>query len=112
VDDTSSKGRMWVQIKGLVPDEFLPGTVRPVEIFGRRYAVARTEEGFFAALDRCPHAGGSLGEGSLEGDRIVCSMHGKEFDVHDGSCATDSDLEASVVEVKVQDDKIFVETDR
>ena len=112
VDETAGKGRMWVQVKGLVPDEFLVGAVRPVEIFSRRYALARTDAGFFAALDRCPHAGGSLGEGTLRGDHIVCSMHGYEFDVRDGSCSSDPDLQASIVEVKVQEDKIFLETDR
>lgn len=112
VDEEAGKGRIWVQVKGLVPDEFPVGTVRPVELFGRRYALARTDEGFFAALDRCPHAGGSLGEGELKGGVIACSMHGYEFDLHDGSCESDPDLVASIVEVMVQDDKIFVETDR
>lgn len=111
-EDVADKGRMWVQVKGLVPEEFLVGSVRPVEIFGRRYALARTGDGFHAVLDRCPHAGGSLGEGRLVRDRVACSMHELEFDVRDGSCESDPDLVATVVEVKVQDDMIFVETDR
>ncbi len=103
---------MWVQVKGLVPGEFPAGTVRPVEIFGRRYALARTDAGFFATADRCPHAGGSLGEGELQDGALACSMHGYRFDLSDGSCESDPDLSASIVEVKIQDSKLFLETDR
>ncbi len=44
----------------------------------------------FAALDRCPHDGGLLSTGFLDGDRLVCARHGWEFDVNTGTCSTAS----------------------
>jgi len=41
--------------------------------------------GVFYALDnKCPHMGGSLGDGTLDGNHIVCPRHGATFDVTTG----------------------------
>ena len=41
--------------------------------------------GDFHALDnKCPHMGGSLGDGTLDGNHIVCPRHGATFDVTTG----------------------------
>ena len=109
--ESPGKGRIFVQVKGLRPDDVLRESVRPVEIFGRRYALARTGDGgFYALADRCPHAAGSLGEGSLDGTELACSMHGWTFDVTNGECTSGEESEVATFEVKVEDDKIFVET--
>jgi len=60
------------------------GQVRCFSIAGRRLAVGRTARGFFALDDRCPHAGGSLGEGLLDGEAVVCPIHGHAYDVTTG----------------------------
>ncbi len=39
---------------------------------------------FYAIDDRCPHMGGSLSAGKLEGDRVICPKHGTMFDVKTG----------------------------
>ena len=46
--------------------------------------VVRTPTGLRAFEGRCPHQGTMLGEGELEGDRIVCRAHGWRFDVDSG----------------------------
>jgi nitrite reductase/ring-hydroxylating ferredoxin subunit len=32
----------------------------------------------------CPHAGGPLGEGGIEGDEVTCPWHGSRFCLRDG----------------------------
>ena len=39
---------------------------------------------FYAVNNKCPHMGGSLFEGNLEGYTIVCPRHGSGFDVRTG----------------------------
>ena len=46
--------------------------------------VARTESGLRAFQGRCPHQGALLGEGELDGDRLVCRNHRWEFDAATG----------------------------
>jgi len=69
--------------------DFDAGKVRAVEIAGRRLAVGRSDNGFFAAADSCPHAGASLGEGMLDGDFLVCPLHAYAYDVRTGDCEED-----------------------
>jgi len=42
-------------------------------------------EAIFALDATCPHAGGPLNEGTVEGDAIVCPWHGSKFRLSDGS---------------------------
>jgi len=39
----------------------------------------------YAMADTCPHAGGPLNEGTLEGRSVICPWHGSQFDLADGS---------------------------
>lgn len=38
------------------------------------------------APDRCPHDGGPLSDGFIEGNHLICSRHGWEFDLVSGQC--------------------------
>jgi nitrite reductase/ring-hydroxylating ferredoxin subunit len=40
---------------------------------------------FYATPNECPHAGGPLCEGTLEGAIIECPWHGSKFDVRTGA---------------------------
>lgn len=51
-------------------------------------AVGRLADGRGVVVpDRCPHDGGPLSDGFVEGDSIVCARHGWEFDAASGACA-------------------------
>ena len=60
-----------------------PVTVRVNE---RDVALARCEFGDAPhALDnRCAHRGGQLGDGTIQGDDIICPLHGYDYDLHTG----------------------------
>ena len=60
------------------------GQVVCIRVAGRRLAVGRSERGYFALDDACPHAGGSLSEGMLEGSALVCPIHGYAYDIVTG----------------------------
>ena len=110
-DDARTKGRMWVQAAGVRPDEVLHGSVHQVTVFGARYALYKTDDGeFYATVDSCPHAGGPLGEGALDGHEVTCPFHDWSFDVRDGSCTSGADLSVRTVEVRVEDDIVMLET--
>lgn len=55
--------------------------------------------GTISVLDGvCPHEEGPLGEGSIEGGRVVCPWHGYAFDPKTGVSADDPDMKARVYE--------------
>lgn len=51
----------------------------------RRLVVARTEQGYVAFDDRCPHRGGSLAGGTMTCGTVTCPWHGSQFDVRTGA---------------------------
>ena len=44
-------------------------------------AVFRIGDAVYAIDDSCPHAGGSLSNGKLQGTRVICPVHGLKFDL-------------------------------
>ena len=87
--------------------EIAAGRAMRVDIGERAFAVGRVADRFFAVDNACPHAGWSLEYGSLEGKRLVCSLHRWGFDVFTGECLLSSDelgtylvrVEAGVLEI-------------
>ncbi len=49
-----------------------------------KVAVFRVGERCAAINNRCPHAGGSLGEGEFDGTEVQCPLHGFRVDVWKG----------------------------
>ena len=61
---------------------------RSVEVSGLRVALFRYGLEVVALTDRCPHAGGSLGQGWVEEGEVVCPLHQWRFKLADGRCTT------------------------
>jgi nitrite reductase (NADH) small subunit len=82
------------------------GEVAEFTIQGRALCVARIR-GAVSVLDGvCPHDGGPLGEGIVEGGRVVCPWHGYAFDVRTGLTEDDPDIKAQVLEAAVADGEL------
>jgi nitrite reductase (NADH) small subunit len=65
--------------------EIPPGTAKPVLVEGREVALFHLGGQFYAIDNCCPHQGGPLAEGWIEGTVVVCPWHAWCFDVRDGS---------------------------
>jgi 3-phenylpropionate/trans-cinnamate dioxygenase ferredoxin subunit len=51
---------------------------------GSKILLAKAGDKFYAAQGRCPHMGGTLAEGTLEGTVVTCPFHDGQFDLTDG----------------------------
>lgn len=60
------------------------GTMREVDSDGHPLLVANVGGAFYVSDGRCPHLGGHLPEGVLEGAIVTCPRHGSQFDLTDG----------------------------
>lgn len=90
-------------VKVLVVEDILAGTKKKVEVNGKQVFIANLDGIFFAMADKCPHMGGSLAEGSLEGNLIVCPRHHAKFDVTTGKAVGNAKI--AFLKVKVNDAK-------
>ena len=65
-------------------DELNDGEMRMVNIEGREIMIARVGDSYYASDNRCPHMGGNLSMGKLEGTVVTCPRHHSQFDLTDG----------------------------
>ena len=65
--------------------ELANGAMKEVTVQDKPILLARVEDKFYATQSRCPHMGGNLSKGKLEGTVITCPLHGSQFDLKDGS---------------------------
>jgi nitrite reductase/ring-hydroxylating ferredoxin subunit len=65
-------------------DDVPPGAVRCVQAGERTYALTNLRGRLYALDNNCPHNGGPLGKGELQGDELVCPWHGWRWDVTSG----------------------------
>lgn len=65
-------------------DDVPAGEGRAVTLSGRRIALFRAEDGWFALDARCPHLGGPLADGIVARSTVICPLHERRFDLRSG----------------------------
>lgn len=65
-------------------DEVPLGEGKRVEVAGKTIALFNVGGSFYAIDDTCPHAGGPLSEGFLEGEVVICPWHSSGFEIKTG----------------------------
>lgn len=83
---------------------------------GRIVAVGNEEIALFRVADRmcaltnaCPHHGGPIGDGALDGKIVTCPWHGWEFDVTTGKMPVNPRIGIKTYAVQQEGDDIKVE---
>jgi uncharacterized membrane protein/nitrite reductase/ring-hydroxylating ferredoxin subunit len=66
-------------------DELEVDQMKLLHVGDRRIVLARTERGYAAFDDHCPHRGGSLAGGTMICGTVQCPWHGSQFDVTTGA---------------------------
>ncbi len=87
------------------------GEARCFDVAGRKIALARVDDGFFAIDDTCSHADYSLSEGDVDVDEcaLECPAHGSLFDLRTGEALTlPAIAPVCVHDVSVSEDGVFV----
>ena len=66
-------------------NDLTEGTMKKYQVQGTEILIARVEGIYYAAQNKCPHFGGDLSKGKLEGTTVTCPRHGSQFNLTDGS---------------------------
>lgn len=97
------------RIKVGTRSDLAPGKCRMVEVDGRVFALFNVDGTYYATENTCPHSGGPLGEGDLDGSVVTCPWHGWQFDVTTGECLIRGNVRIGAFDVRVEGDDLFVE---
>jgi 3-phenylpropionate/trans-cinnamate dioxygenase ferredoxin subunit len=86
-------------------DELKDGEKKKITINDRVILLTRIQDTYYAIDNKCPHMGGSLYDGNLEGVNIVCPRHGSVFDVRTGKVIKNGKI--AFINLKVNDTRAF-----
>ncbi|MCS6859700.1 MAG: non-heme iron oxygenase ferredoxin subunit [Abditibacteriales bacterium] len=95
-------------VKVATTDQLPPGQGMTVQVKGEYVALFNVDGAFYAIDDTCPHAGGPLGQGTLEDCIVTCPWHGWRFNVTTGVSPVVSSIAVKKYEVKVEGNEVFV----
>jgi nitrite reductase (NADH) small subunit len=84
-----------------------PGSVMEFMSGEQPYAICNWGGTVTALNGVCPHRGGPLGQGIVEGAKIVCPWHGWEFDLATGNNEYTPNLSVSSFELKVDGESVY-----
>ena len=98
---------MWT--KACKADAIEEGKGLTVYLNGRQVALFKSKGEIFAIDNVCPHQGGPLGEGCLDGEEVTCPWHAWAFNIKTGECQTALGTRQAVFKVKIENGDAFVE---
>ena len=93
-------------VKVAVTTDISVGTAKKVVAGGKDILLSNIDGSYYAISNTCPHMGGSLSEGTLEGGIITCPRHGSKFDVKTGKVVANGKL--FFISFKVKDDQSYL----
>jgi len=95
-------------VRAIAVADLPPGQATEVTVEGQPIALFNVGGTFHALVNRCPHRGGPLGQGFLDGVEVSCPWHNWTFNVTTGENVVSAEMKVSRHEVKVEDGHVFV----
>ncbi len=92
-------------IKVAETSELTSGQKKKVTVEGKDILLVNVGDTYYALSDKCPHMGGSLSEGILDGTTITCPRHGAKFDIKTGDCIGEAKI--AFLKIKVKENRKF-----
>jgi nitrite reductase (NADH) small subunit len=76
---------------------------------GKTICIANVNGSYRAMDNVCPHRGGPLGQGMVEGGKVVCPWHGWAWDTVTGAASQSSQMKVTVYPLKIQGGDVLIE---
>ena len=95
---------MWIEAASVT--EIPVGSSKIVSHKRMELALFHTEEGYFCIENFCPHAGGPLGEGCLQGYMVTCPWHSWDFDVRSGRLCHNTEVAVPTYACRVTEEAV------
>jgi nitrite reductase/ring-hydroxylating ferredoxin subunit len=89
--------------------ELPEGSLLEVTQSGRLYALCNVGGEVRALSGVCPHHGGPLGQGALEGSYVACPWHAWQFDSATGACVFNDELRIPTYPVRIEEGQILID---
>ena len=88
--------------------DIVPGSAKAVVVGGREIALFNVGGTFYALDNTCPHQGGPLAEGWIEGMQVTCPWHAWTFKLADGKMTLGDFASVDAFDVRVEGESVLV----
>lgn len=85
-----------------------PNSGKTVVVDRREIALFNVDGTFYALDNTCPHQGGPLAEGWIEGDTVTCPWHAWCFKMTDGKMTLGDYASVDAFDVRIEGDRVLV----
>lgn len=92
-------------IKVAQTDEVKDGEKKIISLNNKVLLITNIQDSYYAIDNKCPHMGGSLFDGNLDGYHITCPKHGSVFDVRTGKVVKNGKI--VFINLKVKDTQAY-----
>ena len=80
-----------------------------LEADGRKFTLAKWEEGYFAFASKCPHASGRMAAGYINPlGQVVCPLHRYAFDMKNGRNTSGEGYFLKTYPIEMRQEGIFI----
>ncbi len=98
--------KRWTQVAKV--EDCPPGGTLEVVAEGTVIGLFNVDGTMYALDGVCPHQGGPLGQGQLEGCILTCPWHGWQFNVQTGQHQINPNAKHRRFETKIEQDAVYV----
>jgi NAD(P)H-dependent nitrite reductase small subunit len=88
-----------------------PGEGRAITLEGRRIAIFRTGERWYALDAHCPHLGGPLADGIVADRTVICPLHERRFALDTGEALSGGPC-VQAHEIEVRNGEVYLQLAR
>ena len=85
------------------------GSVTEASIGREHYAICNVDGRIHALAGTCPHRGGPLGQGAVNGASLTCPWHAWEFDCSTGANDYNPEVKIATFTVQISGDDILID---
>ncbi len=85
-----------------------PGEVTEAEVRGVEVCLANVEGRLCALNNICPHRGGPLGQGWIDGEAVVCPWHSWAFDTRSGRALPPDCGQVEVIPIRIEGEDVLI----
>lgn len=96
----------WIKVATI--SDLPPGEGKTVDCHGTEIALFNDGGRFKAVENTCPHAGASLGEGTLKEGCVICPWHQWTFNLESGSSIRNISIKLKTYPTKIEGNHVFV----
>ena len=86
----------------------VPGRGLRIEVDGKEIALFFVKGKVYAIDNTCPHEGGSLSEGDVQDEKVICPLHGWTFNVCTGCSLDPLDQQVARYETRDEGERVLI----